>query len=288
MSRPRSGPLKARLQDLEPSTERGPHAAPADDAHLVQALSRGLSLLESFTQTAAPLGNRELARLSGLPKATVSRLTYTLARLGYLDYDPSLSKYRPGIAGASIGHNALQAVALRRLLKPAMEDLAASFPVTVSLVTRDRLRLVLLDRSEASAGGSQYRDEPGTSWPLSLCGLARGLIVGLPQAERLYLLEHLERADPLGWPARERDMYQALAEFQHQGYTVSPGDESTGDAFPAIPAVSVALRPNDGSTVYGLGCSAPEFRLSEQRLRAELGPRLAALAGRVREGGTAL
>ncbi len=288
MSRPRSAPLQARLPDLLPTAMPGPHLAPADDPQFVQALARGLELLRVFTEVPGPLGNRDLAKRSGLPKATVSRLTYTLARLGYLHYDPDLAKYQPGIAAAVLGHSALQAVALRRALRPWMEETAAGLPVTVSLVARDGLKLVLLERSEASTPTGRYRDEPGACWPLSLAGLARGLIVGLPQHERLTVLEYLERGDPLGWPARERDMYQALAEYQHRGYTICPGDASTGDASPPIPAVSVPLQPNDGSGVLALSCSAPEFRVPRERLLGELGPRLAELAGRVRRGRPAL
>jgi len=288
MSRPRSAPLQARLEDSEPLVSQGPTFARADDALLVQALARGLDLLRAFTPTAGPLGNRDLAKLSGLPKATVSRLTYTLARLGYLDYDPALGKYQPGIAAVAIGHRALHAIALRSSLRPWMEEIAASFPVAVSLVARDRLRLVLLERTHAAPGTGRYRDEPGSSWPLSLNGLARGLIVGLPQAERLYVLDYLERADPLGWPAREHETYQALAEYQHQGYTVASGDASTGATSPSSAAVCVPLRTGEGAAVFGLSCSAPEFRLPKARLAAELGPRLAELAGHVRQGGLAL
>ena len=288
MSRPRSHPLEARLPDLDADREAGPHLGREDDPQLVQALARGLDVLRAFSRATGPLGNRDLATLSGLPKATVSRLTYTLARLGYLNYDPALAKYQPGFAAAILGNSALQAVALRRALRPAMEQMAASFPVTVSLVALDRLEVVLLARSDANPAAGEYREEAGACWPLSLEGLARGLIVGMPQHERLYVLDYLERSDPLRWPARERDLYQALAEYQHQGYTISTGDASTGDVSPTIPAVSVPLLPNDGSGVFGLNCSAPGYRLPKERLVAELGPRLAELAGRVRRGRPAL
>jgi DNA-binding IclR family transcriptional regulator len=83
---------------------------------------------------------------------------------------------------------------------------------------------------------------------------------GLPQAERLHL----------------------------QGYTVAGGDASTGDASPPIPTACVPLRTRDGAAVFGLSCSAPAFPPAEDRLVAELGPRLVELAGRVRQGGPAL
>ncbi|MFX4601082.1 helix-turn-helix domain-containing protein, partial [Acinetobacter baumannii] len=57
------------------------------DPRFVTALARGLELLRAFRRNESMLGNLELAQRTGLPKPTVSRLTYTLAKLGYLAYD---------------------------------------------------------------------------------------------------------------------------------------------------------------------------------------------------------
>ncbi|MEG4313517.1 helix-turn-helix domain-containing protein, partial [Pseudomonas sp. FIP_A4] len=46
-----------------------------------EALSRGLEVLRAFTHGSVVLGNQDIARITGLPKPTVSRLTYTLTRL---------------------------------------------------------------------------------------------------------------------------------------------------------------------------------------------------------------
>ncbi|MCO3057777.1 IclR family transcriptional regulator, partial [Pseudomonas aeruginosa] len=58
------------------------------DRQFVTALARGLELLRCFTPRESLLGNQELARKTGLPKPTVSRLTHTLTRLGYLRHLP--------------------------------------------------------------------------------------------------------------------------------------------------------------------------------------------------------
>ena len=63
-----------------------PRAAPAGRNEQVQSLIKGLTLLGAFAN-AEVLGNQELARRTGYPKATVSRLTSTLSALGYLRRD---------------------------------------------------------------------------------------------------------------------------------------------------------------------------------------------------------
>ena len=64
------------------------------DRKFVEALARGLEILRAFGQKGGLLGNQDIASITGLPKPTVSRLTYTLTKLGYLTYSPSLEKYQ--------------------------------------------------------------------------------------------------------------------------------------------------------------------------------------------------
>src|SRR5690606_34923895 len=70
----------------------------SNDDQFVSALARGLKLLRCFEPGQAFLGNQELAERTGFSKATVSRLTYTLVRLGYLNYHPEKYRYSLGSA----------------------------------------------------------------------------------------------------------------------------------------------------------------------------------------------
>ncbi|HYM36238.1 MAG TPA: helix-turn-helix domain-containing protein, partial [Steroidobacteraceae bacterium] len=47
------------------------------DRQFVAALARGLAILRCFRLGDRYLGNQEIAKRAGLPKPTVSRLTYT-------------------------------------------------------------------------------------------------------------------------------------------------------------------------------------------------------------------
>src|SRR5256885_13076191 len=62
--------------DVAPA--HGARAAVHGDRKFVTALARGLEVLRVFTPTEGLLGNGEIAERTGLPKPTVSRLTYTL------------------------------------------------------------------------------------------------------------------------------------------------------------------------------------------------------------------
>ena len=275
MSRNRAAPLRARLTDLDPGDQR--RFAQSDDKQFVTALARGLDVLRAFSPGASLLGNQEIAAITRLPKATVSRLTYTLARLGYLDYEPRLAKYRPGLAGLALGYNALHAMPVRRVAEPLMRELARTGGVGVSLIVRDRLDVMIIEQ----CGGDTdcpFRRELGARVAITSTGIARGLIVGLPHAERLYVLEHLERRNLREWPQIEKDIYLALAEYQRLGFTISEGDGAHPEVSVGLPLVA---RP--GAGIVALAASSPQFRVPRERLIREIGPRLVELGARIRE-----
>lgn len=276
MSRNRSLPLRARLTDLDPGDQ--PRFAQSDDKQFVTALARGLDVLRAFSDGAGLLGNQEIAAVTGLPKATVSRLTYTLARLGFLDYEPRLAKYRPGPAGLALGYNALAALPVRRVARPLMQGFSDVAGVSVLMLVRDRLDVMIIEQCGGEADAA-LRRERGTRVAITSSGIARGLIVGLPYDERLYVLEHLERRHPRDWPQTERDVYQALAEYQRLGFTINEGDGAD-----RAPSIGVPLDATCGSRALALCATAPAFRVPRERLIADVGPRLVEIAERIREG----
>lgn len=82
------------ITDLNPDPDREryllnqPHRVPlgyegfAGDKQFATTLARGIELLRCFAAGDAMLSNAELAQRTGLPRPTISRLTYTLVALG--------------------------------------------------------------------------------------------------------------------------------------------------------------------------------------------------------------
>src|ERR1700685_3915135 len=126
-------------------------AAAKADRHFVNALGRGLEVLACFRHGDRMLGNQDLARACGLPKSTVSRLTNTLTKLGYLVYVEDSAKYSLGIATLSLGSAMLARLDICKLAHPRMQELAEFGQCMVSLGTRDRLSMLYIDVVRGSA-----------------------------------------------------------------------------------------------------------------------------------------
>ena len=109
----------------EPAAPLSPPAASFSyehegDRQFATTLARGLEVLRCFTPLEPLLGNKEISVRTGLPKPTVSRLTYTLTKLGYLRHNMRLGKYQLGSAVLSIGYPLLASMNVRQVARPHM------------------------------------------------------------------------------------------------------------------------------------------------------------------------
>ncbi|WP_239688569.1 IclR family transcriptional regulator [Aquitalea magnusonii] len=115
------------------------------DRLFVTALARGLQVLAAFRPGESALSNLEIAKRTGLPKSTVSRLTYTLTRLGHLSQDEHSGFYRLGVALLALGSVVLASYDIRQVAGPLMREFALANNVSISLAMRDGTDMVYLE-----------------------------------------------------------------------------------------------------------------------------------------------
>lgn len=245
------------------------------DRQFVAALARGLEILRSFRPGDGPLGNQEIAQRTGLPKPTVSRLTYTLTRLGHLVYLERLGKYSIGPAVLSLSNLALGGMSARQLAREDMQRLADLTDLPVGLGARDRLSMIYAEACR-SRNTVSLRYDVGTRIPIAVTAMGKAYLAALPQREREYLLGHLERRYGARWRAVRRGIDQAVRDVAKHGFCISFA-EWQADVF----AVGVPLRLRDGSGLMALNCGGPSFLVNPERLLAEIGPRLLDVARRI-------
>ena len=250
-------------------------SAPAHDRKFVIALARGLDVLRAFTPTDCLLGNQEIAQRTGLPKATISRLTYTLTKLGYLLHVERLSKYPLAPAALSIGYAALINLRIRQAALPFMQQLADYTGAAVALGIRDRLNLIYIEQARGNTS-SMLRLELGARIPIATTAMGRALLAAAPKEEREWLTSHIAKHAGDNWPLLRDGIEQAVSDYEKRGFTLSLGEWQSD-----ISAVGVPFVPADGTGIYAFNCGAPAFRLSRERLESDIGPRLVAMVQNV-------
>jgi len=243
------------------------------DPQFVTALARGLEVLRVFEPKDGPLGNQEIAERCKLPKPTVSRMTYTLTRLGYLEYLPRLSKYRIGTGVLALGHTCVGGAVLRRVARPYLEDLAAQTDTSVALGGRDRLSMVYLDVCRAPQTAA-FSFDVGGRVPVYRSAMGFAFLRAVPEKSRDLLMNAIQaRLGDDEWKTFLDQQEAAFKSLDQDGFCVAEGIYDR-----AINGVGVPLSLQGGAETYALSCSAPAFQFSGEKLREEVGPRLVALS----------
>jgi DNA-binding IclR family transcriptional regulator len=243
----------------------------ATDRSFVVALSRGLDVLRAFQPNDGLLGNQEIAARTNLPKPTVSRLTYTLTKLGYLTPVPRFEKYQLAPSAMALGYAALANLGVRHLSEPFREEVMRETGGAVAIGGRDRHSMIYFGQSRNGLTLGVQLDV-GSRIPIATTAMGRAYVWTLPPEERTGLLRDLREHYGSRWP-KMRDGLERSGEFMAKhGFAMSTGDWQTD-----VAAVGVALKLNDGTGPYAFNCGAPAFRFTEDRLRNDIGPRLVAM-----------
>ncbi|MCC4288608.1 MULTISPECIES: IclR family transcriptional regulator [Halomonadaceae] len=245
-----------------------------EDRQFVTALARGLELLRCFTPSESALSNLDLAKKSGLPRPTVSRLTHTLARLGYLR-PLQRGKYQLDVGVMSFGYSMISNLPVRAIAQPLMVNLANEVGATVAMSARDRLDMVYLDVVQ-SALRSTIRRQIGTRLPIHQSSAGRACLAAMPTQESDVMMNHLRDLNPTEWPAIRRSLERAFRDYADHGYCLSIGEWQR-----KVNAVAVPLHhPQLG--VLAFNCGGPEFQISREKLEESIGPQLVQLVNDIK------
>ena len=254
---------------------RSPGGATESDRRFVRALAKGLDVLRAFAPGYPMLGNKQIAQRTGLPKATVSRFTFTLTQLGCLGYDAATDQYRIAPRVLSLGIGALRALDLVRAARPLMDELARTCQVNVGLAAPDGPEMIYIEAIRG-AGNLQHSLDIGSRIPMHSTSLGRAYLATLAPRERGKRLTELARAAEVPVTGLRASMQEALASIEKRRCCIARWQ-------PEIVAAAVSLRVPPGETQYVLNCGGPNYLVDETRLANDVAPRLVGIASHLEQ-----
>lgn len=268
---------RVTIESMPPHRQQYEHDGD-EDRNFVTALARGMELLRCFSPQQSVLGNQELAAMTGLPKSTVSRLTYTLARLGYLKKHSFSGKYQLEFGVLSFGYQLLSNLPIRSIANSFMVELAQHAHAAVALAARDRLQMVYIDVVHGQANLTTRR-QVGYHMPVHLTSIGRACMAAMSDAERDPLLDRLRSRYPADWLEIRRGLEGAFRDYADYGYCFSIGEWERDVNSVGVPFI----HPEHG--VFAFNCGGPSFVLSREKLEEDIGPRLKHMVGQMRAVG---
>lgn len=261
-------PRPARIQRPAP-------ARPPEDRHFVTALARGLDVLACFRTGDKLLGNQEIAVRCGLPKSTVSRLTATLTRLGYLIHVEESGKYRLGTATLSLGSSMLVRLDVRQVARPLMQELADFARAEVSMGTRDRLSMIYVENCRSAALHTLSLNV-GSRISLATSAMGRAWLAAVPARDRCDILGQIQQRNEAAWPDVRLGIDQALQDYRSLGVATSFGDWQKN-----VNAIARGFQPGGGLPPMVINCGGTALHVSQELLLNEVRPRLIEIVARI-------
>lgn len=237
---------------------------PMIDRKFANTLARGLSILQVFRPTEKGLTHAQIAERTGLPKATITRLTYTLCALGYLTTTHRKGLFSLGPACLSLGAIATFAAGIFDQVSQGMQRIADENHAMTSIVVRDAGRMTLVRTWSPNQGGG-IQIAPGHQIPILGSSTGQAVISAMKDA---------------GFEALAPDA--ALRAFRHngqqqlrlRGFTIAPRHMRYAGR---MNAVSVPCLAPTLTEPVGFSCGGATGFLSDSKLRNDVGPALCAL-----------
>jgi IclR family transcriptional regulator, pca regulon regulatory protein len=148
----------------------------------IEALAKGLRLLNQFTEQRPKWRVTELATATKIPVPTVFRVVMTLVQEGYLEALPT-GEYRPGVATLTLGTAALRSLDLVTIASPLLHRLADATGETVNLAVLMDDRILYLVRIR-NADLVTANIQVGSTLPATTTSIGKLLLAYLDPAER--------------------------------------------------------------------------------------------------------
>jgi IclR family transcriptional regulator, pca regulon regulatory protein len=250
------------------SSELGEDGAVAErDSDFVQSLARGLDVLRSFDATNPALTLTEVARRTGLTRATARRLLLTFQTLGYMTSDGKLFELTPRVL--DLGYAYVSSLQLPDIALPFMEALSETVNESVSAAVLDGHDIVYVARVPTKHVMS-FSLALGSRLPAAVTSLGRVLLAGLPPAELESFLATASWEPRTARTIRYPDeLRHVVSECQRLGFAVV--DEELEDN---VRSVSAPLTNGRGRVIAALNVGTSAARVSLVDLHERIVPEL--------------
>jgi DNA-binding IclR family transcriptional regulator len=232
--------------------------------YTVPALARGLEILSFFTADRRILSGAQLAKMAGLPRASVFRMLQTLEHAGYVERvgeQGTHPSYRLGVAVLRLGFEFLASMELTEQGRPVIESLSDACGYSSHVVVRDGRDVVFVAKA-LGRNATFHAIQVGARLPAHATVLGRVLMGGLSlqDIERLYQHHPMKSFTP-ATPCTPQALKILIEEATAAGYAVSQGGFESG-----ISTVAAPVFNGDKQLCAAISVAVLSSRIPEEKL----------------------
>ena len=229
----------------------------------ISAVARTFTILEKLSAVSSS-GVDDLARSTGLAKATVYRFLLTLRDLGYVRRDGE-DRWFLTLKLFSVGSRALDHIELPTVARQVAEGLSDRLGETVHVGILDDDEVLYVLKVESRSTIRMY-SRVGKRIPLYCSAMGKVLLAALPAAGQKELLKSIRLIRFTPNTLKDRKALEAeLARVREAGIAVDAEEHEQG-----ITCIAAPIRDSSGSVIAALSVSWPVFRFEVEQKESYL------------------
>lgn len=214
--------------------------------------SRVLDILSLFASDNESISVSRVSQELDAPKSSTYEILETMVVKGFLEFDPSMKKYKPGLKLFEVGTSYLNNFDLIKDTRPYLENLVKLTGETAFLAVPSNEEIVYLDKVE---GLSSVRTTAslGTRLPMYLTGLGKAILAAYPNEKVAEIAKNIHY-EPVN-PNSINDfnsLMQNIKETRIRGYAVDNREREEDVYCIAAPIYDYSHQPIAAISVAGL------------------------------------
>ncbi len=228
---------------------------PAPSRYTVDAAAKALELLSVFSFREPRLSLAELAKRTGIPRATAFRLLSTLEQAGFLAKEHGA--YQLGIKCFVLGNIVAGGFDLRETAHPHLVALRDATRETTQIAILDHWHVVYLERMVSPLPAGFMRTRAGAILPAYCTALGKTLLAFRPEIEvtTWAAKQKFTALTPRTVTSAAR-LLKELREIRERGYGLDLEEREKG-----VCCVAAPVRNHTGHVVAAISMAGPTHRL---------------------------
>lgn len=230
----------------------------------VNSLARGLEVIRAFTRTQPRMTLSEIARTTGMTRATVRRFLLTLVREQYAETDGKYFSLKPKVL--ELGFAALSSMTVLDVVQPVITRLAATLKESCFAAVLDDTEVVYIAGAAPPDRIISISVRVGSRAPAHCVSTGRVLLAALPEEK---LLEYLEKATLTKMTpntvSSKVKLRSLVEETRVKGWSIVDQELEIG-----LRSISVPVRDRSGNVVCALNMCCPSSRISPEDMHNKI------------------
>jgi len=233
----------------------------------VRSFERGLSVIRAFGASHAEMTLAEVARETGLNRATARRLLLTLENLNYVQRRDGRFRLTPRVL--ELGYAYLSSFALPQLALPFLETLSEELHEASSMGVLDDADVVYVARVPAKRVMT-VSIGLGSRFPAYRTSLGRAVMASLPTDQIRRIWEASNHDSPtIKTVTSVEDLLRQLQQVRRQGFAMVDQELEIG-----VRSIAAPLLDSSGRAVAAVNVSTHVSRTSKHQLHERFVPAL--------------